>query len=155
MNSMMQSPSELTAKYQRITTGKRLLQSADDPIAAEAVQINQTQARLMQYKTAPNFSQHQMQSQLQIVERMEDLTRRVKQTLVAVSNQSIMSADARQAYAIELESLKSELLGLANSKDSSGNYLFAGYQTDSVPLVMNSNGTVSYQGSPDAIKQHN
>jgi flagellar hook-associated protein 3 FlgL len=154
-DSMMHSQSQLADKYQRITTGKRLLQSADDPAAAaENLQINQTQARLAQYKTARNFSQHQMQSQLQVVEKMEDLSRRVKQTFVAVSNQSIMSEDARQAYATELESLKSELMGLANSKDSSGNYLFAGYQTDTAPLIMNSNGAVSYQGSQDAIKQH-
>lgn len=154
-DSMMHSQSQLADKYQRITTGKRLLQSADDPAAAaENLQINQTQARLAQYKTARNFSQHQMQSQLQVVEKMEDLSRRIKQTFVAVSNQSIMSEDARQAYATELESLKSELVGLANSKDSSGNYLFAGYQTDTVPLVVGTNGVVNYQGSQDAIKQH-
>lgn len=155
MSSMMRSQSELADKYQRITTKERLLQSADDPAAAaENLQIKQTQVRLAQYQRVNNIAQHQMQSQLQVVDKMEDVTRNIKETLVAVSNQSILNDKERLAYATKIEDLKSQLFVLANNKDGSGNYMFAGYKTDTAPLEMNNSGTVSYQGGADAVKQH-
>lgn len=154
VDSMMHSRFKIAQSEQRMTTQQRLLQSADDPAAAtETLQLNQAQARLQQYKTGRNFSQHQMQSQLQAVEKMADITRDIKQTFVAVANQSIMSDDVRQIYADKLEGLKAQLVGLANGKDSAGNYLFAGYQTDTPPLI-DTNGTITYQGGQTAIKQH-
>ena len=42
--------------------------------------------------------------------------------------------------------LKSSVLGLLNSKDSSGNYLFSGSKTSTPPYVRNNDGTYSYQG---------
>ncbi|MDR5615812.1 hypothetical protein [Arsenophonus sp.] len=124
MSSMMRSQSDLAEKYQRITTKERLLQAADDPAAAaESLQIKQTQVRLAQYQRVNNIAQHQMQSQLQVVDKMEDLTRNIKETLVAVSNQSILNDKERLAYATKIEDLKSQLFVLANSKDGSGNFI--------------------------------
>ncbi|MDR5610751.1 MULTISPECIES: flagellar hook-associated protein FlgL [unclassified Arsenophonus] len=155
MSSMMRSQSDLAEKYQRITTKERLLQAADDPAAAaESLQIKQTQVRLAQYQRVNNIAQHQMQSQLQVVDKMADVTRNIKETLVAVSNQSILNDKEHLAYATKIEDLKSQLFVLANSKDGSGNYMFAGYKTDTAPLEMNNSGTVSYQGGADVVKQH-
>lgn len=117
MSSMMRSQSELAEKYQRITTKERLLQSADDPAAAESLQIKQTQVRLAQSQRVNNIAQHQMQSQSQVIDKMEDVTRNIKETLVAVSNQSILNDKERLAYATKIEDLKSQLFVLANSKD--------------------------------------
>ncbi|SPP31065.1 Flagellar hook-associated protein 3 [Arsenophonus endosymbiont of Aleurodicus floccissimus] len=95
-----------------------------------------------------------MQSQLQVIDKMEDVTRNIKETLVAASNQSILNDRKNLAYATKIEYLKSQLFVLANSKDGSGNYMFAGYKTDTAPLVMDSSGAVSYHGGTEPVKQH-
>lgn len=153
MNSMMYTQGRLSESEQRLMTGKRNLQSADDPIAtAEVLQLNQSQARSEQFQTARQSSQQSMRLQMTTVGQMNDVALEIKQVFVAVGNQSIINDSDRQIYADTLESLKNRLFDLANSKAGFGNFMFAGYKTDNPPLVDN-NGQITYQGGTDAIKQ--
>jgi flagellar hook-associated protein 3 FlgL len=56
------------------------------------------------------------------------------------------SADDRQAIAEELRQLNDELMGLANTKDSNGEYIFAGYDADTIPFSNPADGVFAYSG---------
>ena len=52
----------------------------------------------------------------------------------------------REAIAMEFDEMKKELMTLANTQDSSGTFLFAGYKTKTSPFVANADGRVEYKG---------
>ena len=52
----------------------------------------------------------------------------------------------REAIAIEFDEMKSELMTLANTQDSTGTFIYAGFKTKTSPFKMNANGAVEYNG---------
>jgi len=63
---------------------------------------------------------------------------------VAAGNPAFSDSE-RQMMAIELRGHFDELLGLANTKDEQGNYLFSGFQGNTRPFEQTANG-VEYKG---------
>jgi flagellar hook-associated protein 3 FlgL len=73
-----------------------------------------------------------------IITRAHELT-------VQASNDTYNAAD-RKAIAAEINQLKEALLGVANSKDEGGNYLFSGYKVHQTPFIEGSDEKISYLG---------
>jgi flagellar hook-associated protein 3 FlgL len=63
-----------------------------------------------------------------------------------------VTSDAdRKSISVEVGALEDQLLGLLNSKDAAGNYLFSGSKTDTPPYSRNNDGTYSYQGDENEL----
>ncbi|MFP3693122.1 flagellar hook-associated protein FlgL, partial [Burkholderia sp. SIMBA_048] len=67
-------------------------------------------------------------------------------TLVLRAGDGSLNDGDRGAIATQLQSLRSQLMTLANSTDPQGNYLFAGYQSSAQPYTTNAAGVVTYSG---------
>jgi len=74
-----------------------------------------------------------------------DLLIRLKELAVQAANDTLGSAD-RKAVAVEMKSIRQQLLDLSNSKDDSGNYLFSGTRVKSQAFVEQADGSVKYMG---------
>ena len=70
------------------------------------------------------------------------------------STNDILSANEREAFVIEVKSIKEELFALANQEDSFGNSIFGGVSGKKKPFTMDNYGKVSYVGSgtPKSVK---
>jgi len=130
VTAMLKQQAELSETQLQITTGKNSLRPSDDPIAAIKVlglerQINLSEQYLANADTVENklsASEDVMDSSLDIMQRVREL---------AVQGLSDTNdAAARQAIAEEMYQLNETLVGLANTRDSNGESLFSGYQTD-------------------------
>ena len=64
-----------------------------------------------------------------------------------------MSDADRESIATSLQGIYDTLVTLANSTDSNGNYLFAGYQTQSPAFAVNDAGELVYQGDGNVPTQ--
>ena len=64
-------------------------------------------------------------------------------------NDALSPAD-RVAIAQEVEQLKETMVGLANSRDSYGNFLFSGFKVNQVPFRYDEAGKVQYHGDSGA-----
>ncbi|WJV60943.1 flagellar hook-associated protein FlgL [Pectobacteriaceae bacterium CE70] len=145
------------SKYQesalQLSSGKRVNTPSDDPIAAsQAVILSQTQASSSQYATARDSATNSLSLETTVLEQVTDVIQNVQTLIVEAGNTTYSDAD-RQSLSTELQGYKDQLLSLANSTDSNGNYIFAGYQTDTEPFVMDSSGNVTYAGGSVAISQ--
>jgi flagellar hook-associated protein 3 FlgL len=69
----------------------------------------------------------------------------VKTTVIAAGNGSYSDTE-RGFLATELRGRFEQLLGLANSRDALGNYLFSGFQTTTSAFAETTPGVVQYQG---------
>jgi flagellin-like hook-associated protein FlgL len=70
---------------------------------------------------------------------------RLSELSVQAATDTLSYAD-RQSVRLEVEQQLELLLGLANTRDSQGQSLFAGYRTADVPFVRDASGSVVYQG---------
>ncbi|HCP56822.1 MAG TPA: flagellar hook-associated protein 3, partial [Pseudomonas sp.] len=73
------------------------------------------------------------------------IMQRVRELAVQAGNGALSQAD-RQSISAELGQREDELLGLMNTRNARGEYLFAGFQGKSQPFVRNPDGSYSYTG---------
>lgn len=145
VEAMARKQAEMLHTQQQLSTGKRVLQPSDDPIAAaNALTTQQSLAHTAQYARNQGIAQGTLglaESTLgQVGEALQDV-----RTLAVAAGNGSLSASDRKSLAIELRGKISALLGLANSRDGAGGYLFAGYQESTQPFVQTAAG-VLYQG---------
>jgi flagellar hook-associated protein 3 FlgL len=137
---------------QQLSSGLRVNNPSDDPIAAaSSVILAQSQAKSSQYATARTFANQSLSFEENTLQGVTSAIQSAQTTIVAAST-GTLSDDDRASYATQLQGLRDQLLGLANTKDSNGRYIFAGYKTESAPFSDTGTG-VTYVGGSDAISQ--
>jgi flagellar hook-associated protein 3 FlgL len=74
-----------------------------------------------------------------------ELLQEVRTTAIAAGN-GLLGDTERGFMATELSGRLDQLLGLANSRDGMGNYMFSGFKTDAPAFSKDASGVVSYVG---------
>lgn len=144
--NMQQRQQDQLHLQQQISSGRRVLSPADDPIAASAaLNVKQSQALNQQYKLNGDTAK----SQLGLEESaLGDVTRLLQDvhTLAVNAGDATLTNRDRASIATELDSRYQELLGITNRGDGNGQYLFSGYQGATRPFGETAPGAVSYVG---------
>lgn len=141
--SMQQTRLFLT--QQQISSGRRLLTASDDPVAAaRALEISQADGQNTQFTANRTAARHTVSLAESVLQSVTTLIQDVKAAAAGAGN-GIYTDRERQSVATELSGRLDELIGLANSTDGAGNYLFAGYQTQTQPFA-NTPAGVGYLG---------
>lgn len=131
---------------EQISSGKRILTPADDPVASvRLLQLDQEAAKLSQYKDNLTAATNSLTQQEAIFNSVNNVLQRVREITLEAGN-GALDAAGRQALAQELAEREDELYSLLNSQNARGEYLFGGYQSDTQPFVRNPDGSYSYAG---------
>lgn len=145
--SMRDAQTAVTRSQEQIASGKKHMSPADDPVAAATIlQLKQEMARVEQYGKNINIAENNLGVEEATLKSIVNLVQRMQEIAVASGNTAVMTASDYQSFAAEVDSRIEELLGLQNTKNFSGQYIFAGYQGDTQPFTQNSMGRVSYHG---------
>jgi len=143
---------DMLRTQQQLSTGKRILTPSDDPVgAARALQLNQAlgiNASQMATRSDARTSLGMVDNQLSSV---TDLLTRVKELAIQAGDASLTDVD-KKSIATELRSRYTELVGLANSTDGLGRYLFSGYQVSSQPFGGSIENGMTYVGDSGSRK---
>ncbi|MEE3662534.1 flagellar hook-associated protein FlgL [Brenneria sp. g21c3] len=135
----------------QLSTGKRVVNPSDDPIAAaQVVMLGQAESENSQYTLARTFARQSMSLEESVLTKVADSI--IAANTQVISGGGVKSDDDRQSLATELRGIKAQLLNMANSTDGNGNYIFAGYETESAPYVQGTS-SVDYVGGYQAIEQ--
>jgi flagellar hook-associated protein 3 FlgL len=137
--------SQIAKTQMQLSTNKRNLTAADDPIAAaRALEVTQSQSMNTQFAT----NRSNANASLSLVDKsLSDVTSQIQdiQTLIVTAGNGGYDASNREALATELEGRLTDLIGLANTADGTGGYLFSGYASTTQPFSQTPAGA-SYQG---------
>lgn len=137
--------SELYKLQGQISSGKRITNPSDDPIAAaRTVDINQSKSVSEQLSVNADYATSALQAQESALSDVSTLLSDMRVLGVHAGAPSLTVAD-RTALAQQLRSQYAQLLSLANTSDG-GKYLFSGYQGDTQPFSETSPGVVAYNG---------
>lgn len=130
---------------QQIATGRRIYTPADDPTAAaRAIEVGQSDAMNTQYASNRTAVISALSIEDATLQNVGNLYQSMRSVITAAGNLVLSDAE-RQAMASDLQGQLSELIGLANSTDGAGTYLFSGFQGTTKPFV-DAAGGVQYLG---------
>ena len=146
INSMLERQSALSRAQLQISSGKRILTPRDDPPgAAQALNLKTSITQVEQYQANADRARARLDLQEATLAAVEDIMPRVLE-LTLQGQSDTYSAEQRIAIAQELRQLNDELMALANTRDSDGEYIFAGYNADSIPFSNPADGVFTYSG---------
>jgi len=135
----------LVKTQQQLSTGRRILTPADDPVAAaRALDVTQSQSVNAQYATNRQTAVSSLTAVDSTLASVTSVLQDVKTQTVYAGNGTLTNSD-RSNLATQLSSDLDQLLALANTTDGIGNYLFSGYQTGTQPFVKTATGA-QYNG---------
>lgn len=132
---------------QQISSGKRVLSPADDPVAATAIlMLNQELARTTQYSKNIDTANNDLALEDTTLQSIVSLVQRLKELAVSSGNTAVLTPSDYKSISAEVDSRLGELLNLQNTRNASGQYIFAGFQSETQPFVNNGGGNYSYVG---------
>lgn len=144
--NLLDGQSKLYKLQNQLSTGKKFLSAQDDPVAAAQVLLNsQSLAINSQYADNQANATDQLALEEDRLQSVVDSVQYIMEQVVAGGNASY-SDSQREFIAQNLQSQFDFMLGMANSTDASGYYLFSGYQGSTRPFQQMTNGSVVYAG---------
>jgi flagellar hook-associated protein 3 FlgL len=143
---MLDQQSKVSQTQLQIASGKRILTPKDDPVGASyALDLRTAISQTEQYQLNADRAYSRLELQESTLKGVDELIPRIKELTVQGLNDTNSPSD-RRAIAQELRQLNDELLSLANTKDSNGEYIFAGYDADAIPFASPADGVFAYSG---------
>ncbi len=128
-NAIQRQSSEMLHTQQQIATGRRILTPSDDPIAASrALEVTQSQRANEQFQTNIGYAKDALATLESDLGSIGDILTYIRTRAVEAGNPTYTSSE-HQAIAADIEAQFSALLAIANGKDATGEYRFAGYQS--------------------------
>jgi len=144
--AMLQQQGSLFKLQQQLASGKRIMTPSDDPIgAARAHELSQSLSLNTQYADNRNRAMDSLQQVESTLGNVTNVIQNIRTMAVAAGNPAFSDSE-RHMMAVELRGHFEELLGLANTKDEQGNYLFSGFKGNIQPFAKQADGSVIYQG---------
>ena len=138
---MSELQTRIAKTQNQLATGMQMSKPSDDP--EKVVAIQRLQSAIVR--------QDSYTSTLATVgDRLAVEESSVKELAIQAANGTLGPAD-RANIAAELDSLKSDLLAFAGSRDIDGNYLFAGTRSSQQPFAAGPAGGTEYRGDQSRI----
>ena len=137
---------EIQQTQAKIATGKNVIRASDDPVAAANISYAKDQKTILdRYQVNIQRADQRLTIMDVMLNDATNIITRAHELTVQASNDTYNAAD-RKAIAAEISQLKEALLGVANSKDEGGNYLFSGYKVKQTPFTAGADDKISYKG---------
>jgi flagellar hook-associated protein 3 FlgL len=144
--------SNLAKTQEQLSTGLQIVKPSDAPDKAALVtRLESELSRQTGYQDTLKTVNVRLTSEETALKNTSDVMFRIKELAVQAANDTLSPQD-RQGVALELSNLKDQVLSLANSQDSNGNYLFSGSRTGVPAFSKDDSGRVLYQGDQARMK---
>ncbi len=148
VQGMLNQQSKLAFTQLQLATGKRINQPSDDPAGAMRIQeLKEGLETARQYLDNSQLLVSRLQLEDSVLQNAVNNLQRFRE-LAVQGGSDTQDGIGRQAIAAEMNELLSDLLGLANTRDADGEYIFSGTRTDTEPFARVAGG-FAYNGNTD------
>lgn len=146
INRLQDLNTTLNKTQQQISTGKKVNQPSDDPVAAARIlKLDQEVKRIETYQRNADLADNRLQQEESALSSSVDIIQRIRELTVQAGN-GALSVNDRQSIAAELRERVDQLADITNTQDASGEYIFSGFQGHEPAFVKEADGTWSYNG---------
>lgn len=137
---------------EQLSTGLQIVKPSDAPDKASIVTRLQTEmARQQGYQDALSAVDVKISSQETALRNVSEVLYQIKELTVQANNDTTSAAD-RLTIAHQVKSLRDQVLSLANSQDTNGNYIFAGSRVAQPAFAADADGQMNYQGDQTRVQ---
>ncbi len=137
--------SNLSQTQSQITSNQSFTTASQNPTAAGSVNnYNQALAQSQQYVTNSNSAQTRLSTEDSTLSQVQSQLQSLRD-LALQANNSSLSAQDRSAIATQATQIQASLVGLANTQDGNGEYLFGGFSSQTQPFTQSAVGA-TYNG---------
>lgn len=145
MNALLARQAEVTRTQQQLVTGNKLSQAKEGPAAAATAQkLDHAVAELEQFARNSDQMQQRLEQQESALTAVYDNLTRAREIAIQ-ANSGAMAPEQREMLAIEVRTLRDNLVSVGNRDDGTGRYLFAGNSGGVTPFD-DSGAAVAYIG---------
>jgi len=147
INSILQQQTKVNNTQQQISLGKRIINPSDDPAGSvQLLDLNQVLSRLEQFQSNNDYAVNRLSLSESTLQSVTSNLQRVRELAVQGYNDVNTPTD-KISIAQEMYQRLDEILALANTKDANGDYLYAGFNTQTKPFTGTSeSGIYTYTG---------
>ena len=146
IDAMLDQQKKLSTTQHQVATGRRITRPSDDPVAsARIVNLHNTLGKSEQHQENIAAARARLTMEESVLENVTSVIQRVRELTVQANNDSLTPQD-RGFVAEEISQLNAELFNLANSTDSTGEFMFSGSKTKFRPFNKSSQQGVEYHG---------
>lgn len=150
VNAMLDQQTKVSKTQIQLSSGVKILQPADDPVAsAQILAFKQEIDQTDQYQRNIGMARDRNRLEESTLASAEDILFRVRELAIQAGD-GVLNANDRLSIKAEIDQLLDNMLGLANTKNANGEFIFAGYKTDTKPFEFDSAaGEYAFFGSAD------
>jgi flagellar hook-associated protein 3 FlgL len=142
---------DLAKSQAQISAQKQVLNPSDAPDQAAAItRLKSVISKQDSYSKTIDTVQARLETESATLSSAGDILIRMKELTIQANN-STTAGTTRTVLATEMQSLRDQLLSLANSTDASGSYLFSGSKVHTPAFATDASGVVRYQGDQAQI----
>ena len=146
MSSLNRITGDIQGIQQRIATGRNILKTSDNPAVGAKISFTKDQKILLErFNANIDRAQNRLSQAESAIGTGVNILQRVYELAVQARNDTNNAGD-RKVIAMEVRNLQDQVLSLANSRDTNGQYIFAGYKVDSKPFVADEDGDILHAG---------
>lgn len=146
LQGIVDSQTTVNKTQQQISSGRRVLTPADDPIASTKIlQLQQDIAQRDQYKRNMTAAENRLKLEEAALSTVTSNLTRMKELTVQAGGGSLTKED-RQAIASEISQIQKSMVDLFNTSDAGGEFIFAGFKGGDKPFTINENGRYGFNG---------
>lgn len=146
VSSILDQQTRLLKTQNQLAVGKRIVNPSDDPTgSAQLIGLSETSKTTAQFQRNILAVRTRLELQDGALGSVGDALQRVRELTVSALNDT-NGAGERIAIAAEVRQLADHVMGLANSKDGNGQYMFSGFQVLTAPFSETAPGVFSYAG---------
>ncbi len=150
---LSQASNEVESSTRRASDQKKFHRGSEDPRAAHAVYLDGSAGTHMrQIKDNIKHAIIKTRDDITNLKEMKDLLDKVNNKLLAGMNSATTSPEQYDALRTEVNSMKRQLLMLANGQNVYGSYIYAGLQSQNKPFQEQQDGTITYHGDNRKVK---
>ncbi|MGY6269873.1 flagellar hook-associated protein FlgL [Achromobacter denitrificans] len=146
LSGVLAQESDMNRLVEQIGSGRKNLSPADDPLAAAlAIGVAQTQSMNSTYAMNRHTANTNLGQESNTLDAITNVLQEARTRIIQAGG--VLSDSDRQALSTALKSTREQLLGLANSTDGNGQYLFSGNDGKVMPYSKDTTGKIVYSGS--------
>ncbi len=144
--------SSLARSQAQLAAGKQVIKPSDAPDQAATIQrLKSLMSRQDSYAKTLESVQTRLQDEESALQSVSTLMTRIKELSLQAANGTLSPTD-RGSVAVEISGLRDQILSMANTQDSTGNYLFAGSRVGQPAFAADGAGSPVYQGDQTRMR---
>jgi flagellar hook-associated protein 3 FlgL len=145
LSAINQLESNISTTQNQISTGLSFTTAAQNPVAAGLVtDYNQALTQSQQFVTNSNSAQTSLNTEDSALTQLQTSLQSLRDLALEANNSSESPQDL-SAIATQATQIQNTLLSIGNTQDGNGNFIFAGFSTQTQPFALSATGA-TYSG---------